>query len=289
MGELIRNIKEIQLGNERLMVEENEGYSKGQGKLIHIQNKSFRYLMREKPFMQLLATILRARSEMEYYKSTHPRFEEAKKVSTLKESTEQSKKICLEICSRLEADRVQYRVVDDGEAFVTILICNADYTVFRKSLKKLGGMKRLPHVFGKERGYAFLYQMRPFELYRYKGMLVECYFQLPCMSLTPKTWIPLDRALQERSFSQRDRRGETDWLDHVSLYIYDLCWAVFQRGVFSDRDKAKLDSLEEALSDPAMKPILEKVFFGFTEQLLLLLEKKDYDGIIPAYYGFDGY
>ena len=45
MGELLREIHPIKLGNEELMVELNEGGNASTGKIIHIQNKHFRLEM----------------------------------------------------------------------------------------------------------------------------------------------------------------------------------------------------------------------------------------------------
>lgn len=70
MGEKIRDLHSVKIGSAELMVELNEGNTKGEGRLIHVQNKHFRFLIGEKGFLELAATILRAYSEMQYYKTT---------------------------------------------------------------------------------------------------------------------------------------------------------------------------------------------------------------------------
>ena len=60
MGEKIRDVYPITLIGSKLMVELNEGYSKQQGRVIHIQNNKFRYLLKEKDFYTLSSNILRA-------------------------------------------------------------------------------------------------------------------------------------------------------------------------------------------------------------------------------------
>jgi len=289
MGELIRNIKEIQLGNESLMIEENEGYSAKQGKLIHIQNSDFRFLMTEKAFMQLLATILRAKEEKDYYKSTYPRVSEKEKNRVFSEDTGKAWKLAVRFAGLFEKKNIRYRFMESGEQFITFLINSEDHRSFSAAMKRLRGVRKMTHVFGKEQGYEFLYQMRPFELYSYDGMFIEVYFQIPCMSLTPKTWIPLDRRIQKRAWEKEEKRNGCSVLDPVTFYIYRLCWAVFRRGFFSDYDKKILDRYEDALEDPAMKELLDVVFFGFAPRMISLLADKQYDSVMDEYYQFDQY
>ena len=65
MGEKIRDIHPIKIGNSSLMIELNEGYTASEGRLIHIQNKKFRYLLRESDFYHLSSMVMRAWSEFE--------------------------------------------------------------------------------------------------------------------------------------------------------------------------------------------------------------------------------
>jgi len=289
MGELIRNIREIKLGNETLMIEENEGYSASQGKLIHIQNRDFRYLLTEKAFVQLLATILRAKEEKDYYKSTYPRVSEKERSRTFVPDTGEAGKTAARFARHFENKGIRYRFVESGAQFATFLVNSEDQKKFAGAMKKLRGVRKLPHVFGKEQGYEFLYQMRPFELYLHDGIFIEVYFQVPCMSLTPKTWIPLDRRIQRRAWEQNEKKNGYCVLDPVTFYIYRLCWAVFRRGFFSDHDKEILNRYEDALADPAMKELLDVVFFGFTPSLTALLKDRKYDSVIDEYYRFDQY
>ena len=53
MGEKIRDLKKIHIGKAEFMVELNEGYTKEQGNVMHIQNERFRYLFKEQDFLQV--------------------------------------------------------------------------------------------------------------------------------------------------------------------------------------------------------------------------------------------
>ena len=112
MGELIRNIREIQLGNETLMVEENEGYSAHQGRLIHIQNRDFRYLMSEKSFIQLLTTILRAREEKNYYKANFPRVREEERLRHFEKKNERTDAVVGSLAAAFQGSGLRFRLVD---------------------------------------------------------------------------------------------------------------------------------------------------------------------------------
>ena len=289
MGELIRNIREIQLGNETLMVEENEGYSAHQGRLIHIQNRDFRYLMSEKSFIQLLTTILRAREEKNYYKANFPRVREEERLRHFEKKNERTDAVVGSLAAAFQRSGLRFRLVDCGARFATFLIHSDDFQRWRNAMNGLKDFKKTKHVFGPSMGYEFLYQMRPFELYRTGDFYAEFYFQLPCMSLTPKTWIPLDRKIQRRVWEQHRTEAGIPVLDSVCACIYRLCWAVFYRGFFSEKDRAGLDACPDALEDPALPELLKAVFFQFAPRMLELLRARDYDAIIPEYYAFDQY
>lgn len=289
MGELIRNIREIQLGNETLMVEENEGYSARQGRLIHIQNRAFRYLMTEKSFIQLLTTILRAREEKNYYKANFPRVQEEERLRVFEEKNDRTDAAVRSLAEAFRRLGLRFRLVDCGARFVTFLIHSDDYESWRKAMNGLPDFKKKKHVFGPSMGYEFLYQMRPFELYQAGTIYAEFYFQLPCMSLTPHTWIPLDRKIQRRVWEQSHTENGIPVLDPVSSCIYRLCWAVFYRGFFSEHDRHMLNTYSDALNDEAMPELLQTVFFKFAPRMLELLRTRSYDAVIPEYYAFDRY
>ena len=289
MGELIRNIREIRLGEETLMVEENEGYSAGQGKLIHIQNRDFRFLISEKAFVQLLTTILRAKEEKDYYKKNRSVITRAEKERMVCKESRDEKKVSGSFGRMLKEADIRYRYVESGNRIITFLVNNEDYSLYKKVLRKHPAFQRETHVYGREMGYDFLYQMRPFELYQCNGVYIEVFFQLPCMSLTPNTWIPLDRHIQKQIWDRNIEKDGLPVLDEAAYYIFRLCWSIFHRGYFSSRDKTILDQHEDALKDPTMRDLMPYVFFGYSSRLLELLSRKEYDCIIQDYYQFNDY
>lgn len=68
MGEKIKDIKTIKIGNTPLTVELNEATVKGGDRWIHLQNKSIRVQFTESDFLKILACILKAEERLKYNK-----------------------------------------------------------------------------------------------------------------------------------------------------------------------------------------------------------------------------
>ena len=69
MGELIRNIKSITIGNAELMIEENKGTHQGSKYDIHVQNSHFRINITDSDFCKMACCILYARENLNHYKN----------------------------------------------------------------------------------------------------------------------------------------------------------------------------------------------------------------------------
>lgn len=68
MGEVIRKISEIKLGGREYAVELNNAPSEGEEREIHIQSDSFRLALPESEFLQICATVLLAKKQLEQIK-----------------------------------------------------------------------------------------------------------------------------------------------------------------------------------------------------------------------------
>ncbi len=69
MGEKIKDLKEVQLGKNTLMLEKNKG-THGDYKFdIHLQNSEFRLNMTEKDFCRMACAILFANENICFYKN----------------------------------------------------------------------------------------------------------------------------------------------------------------------------------------------------------------------------
>lgn len=68
MGEKIRNMDSILIGNTKFDIELNHGYTKKNKYSIHIQNEKMRLALNDDDFLELCGMILRADSELDYVK-----------------------------------------------------------------------------------------------------------------------------------------------------------------------------------------------------------------------------
>lgn len=290
MGEKIRDLHPIKVGSGEFMIELNEGGTEAEGRVIHIQNPHFRYLINEKAFMNLASTVLRARSEMDYFKSHHITNRRMEELPERQEADEHTYAVLREYAKLLHDAGIDYRYIEAGRNYITIIVNNDCYKEFRKVMDGRPEYKRWEHPYGDLFGYQFLYQVREFQLYEKDGVYMELYFQLPCMSLMPKIWIPLDRMIQRLTWSERETDPDgVDCLDKRCLFIYRLCWAVFKDQGFSAYTRKILMENSPVLKDPVTIECLKMVFFKFTDELVELLNNGDYDQVIPAYYSFDNY
>lgn len=288
MGEKIRDIRPIKIGKTSLMVELNEGYSASQGRLIHIQNKKFRYLLTEHDFYHLSAMILRSWSEFSYIKD--------KKIEQKSEFDFQEREVVsdntlkqvLHLSEVFDEKGIEYRVLDVQNKMVTIVVKESDIRTVQSYLGK--HMKQYYHPFGIINQYRFLYQMNPFLMYKGQDdLFVEIYCQLPCASITPKTWIPLDRKIQTHLWDNNTIKEGVKWADVKCQFIFHLCWAIFHNFGFSPFSRSFIKENKECLEDMEMIEMLSLVFFNYTSDLVRYLKTEDFDSIIPNYYSFKNY
>ncbi len=68
MGEWIRDIGELHIGDKAFRVEINESEIKNGEKLIHIQSKRFRFVLTQTEFIQMGTLALQAKDNLNHYK-----------------------------------------------------------------------------------------------------------------------------------------------------------------------------------------------------------------------------
>lgn len=70
MGEKIKDIGEFTIGDKKVLIELNEGYSKEYSKYdIHIQSDHMQYCMTNKNFIRLATTLINAREMLDAMKT----------------------------------------------------------------------------------------------------------------------------------------------------------------------------------------------------------------------------
>lgn len=288
MGEKIKDLYPIHIGSSELMIELNEGYS-NEGRVIHVQNKKFRYLFKENDFLKLSSNILRSKSELDYIRNDKKRLKQKNNTVNILNASEKSM-IALDcLCEKFEQFKVQYRIVEIGEKFASVIVSPEDNSCFKELIKANPEIVHLQHPYGKLFGYVFLYQMNSFQLYKYQDVYFEIYFQLPCMSLTANTWIPLDKKIQSRVWSSKRLMNKHCYLDNESYLIFKICWAIFKDGFFSDECANQIKAGLVSVDENTFKDLLSVVFFEFTDDLYTLLIYGRYDEIVKAYFSFTDY
>lgn len=70
MGELIRKVSDIKIGNETFAIELNECTNDTGYKDVHIQNDKFRLNVPQNEFMQMAACVLLAQKQLKLIKQT---------------------------------------------------------------------------------------------------------------------------------------------------------------------------------------------------------------------------
>jgi hypothetical protein len=181
---------------------------------------------------------------------------------------------------------VIYAILDDHSNKVFILVSPEQKSVLKNLMKDLG-WKYLKNNY---RNDVFLYGMDRFKDFVYKNSIITAYFQLACKSTMHKEWIPLDRkinnyALKNRMFGQ----DNVYWLENKYDIVYRIAKCIFTEGQFSASDKEKIQNSEYLLNDEKAIGFLESIFFKFTQTLLDMLLKRDYDRIISTYFKFSEY
>lgn len=288
MGEKIRDIRPIKIGKTTLMVELNEGYTASQGRLIHIQNKKFRYLLTEHDFYHLASMVLRSWSEFNYIKNNPVLFKRTEEFDERENISNETNLLLKKICDDLSSLGIEYRILDVQNSLITILIKEEFLKVSKTYFSQK--FKQYFHPYGTINHYHFLYQMKEFLLYRNEQEKnVEIYFQLPCASITPKTWIPLDRIIQQHLWDGCEIIDGLAWADISCRFIFHLCWSIFHNKGFSPYAKKILASHKDCLETEEMGMMLEAVFFNFTPSLKRYILDEDFDSIITNYYSFKEY
>ena len=290
MGEKIRDLGPIRIGSSELMIELNEGGNSREGRLIHIQNRHFRYLLKEKYFLQLASTVMRSKCEMDYYKKSKLAGLNDKILPSVCFDDSAEKETAVYMSHLLDSAEIPYRLVELQKEIITFIVHNGSYKSFLVLIGSARDLKKQEHLYSKRYGYNYLYKMRPFELYLKDNVYIEFFFQLPCKSLTPDTWMPLHRSIQERiwNMNTKNEAGQPviDVLDYI---IFRLCRSVFEREAFTQYDVELMQNNKALIDSAECRELLSEVFFNYTDKLIEHIMNDEYTQIIPSFYSFDGY
>jgi len=281
MGEKIRDVSKITLAKNDLIVELNEGYTKDQGRVIHIQNKEFRYLLSVDEFILASSLIMRGKTEFEYIKT--------KKNYSLPlieiDDWNISDKSFFTV---LNKNRVRYCVLESKPNLITIIVSPADSGAFHRLARK-NKFRRMHHPEGEKFGFTFLYQMHPFELYKYNNFFYEVYFEVPCYSLTPKMWMPLDKKVQKWLWDNIELNDDLVDTPDIIKMLYFLVRCIFYYRNVPNKYRSYFERHSDLYESSQMKELLDCVFFKYSNVLISKLKNKEFDNLIDDYFKYSEY
>lgn len=270
-------VGEINIKGEKIIIESDASRFEELGmKDIFINTQYKRILISEIDFHKFVSTVFRSYEEFYRQKKSYKQVE---LISTEPEEISNCVKeeAVLQNISKLFKDEgINFKVLDINEKLVTILMNPNDKEKFDDINKEF---KKHIHPFGMEEGYRFLYGMSPFELIEYENVFIEIFFQLPCLSLTPKTWIPLEQIIHRDIWKEN-----TSSLLYEIRIVYILTWGIFFKKSFNKRDKKNIKGLMENVNKKVLKKYLEKIFFNYTESIIKSIENNRLNQIVAEYY-----
>ena len=282
MGEKLKDLGCIELGDITLDIELNSGFSSKENRSIHMQNNVFRYEMLERDFIRVALLLLRSHDELNYIKKNKIKYSNEKK------RHEYDLSPCLSRFPFIEKFKeLSYRVVETRDSVITVLVNNSPDEV-NNFMKNHEASEQI-HPFSKIHGYKYIYLLEPFMLYIKDNLYYEIIFQLPCLSLTPKTWMPLDLEIQNYAWMNNREIDGINVLDDETLYIYRLINTIFYQNHFSEHDITFFEKNNELINMSSLRGLLSTVFFKYTERLFFLLKNKQYNDIVNDYFTYRNY
>lgn len=183
---------------------------------------------------------------------------------------------------------IHYRIVEIIDNRMTILCLKQDYVIIEQILKENGYFK-LIHPFSKYHGYRYEYQLTEFLLYSNEYNQIEIFFEIPCMSLTPKVLIPLDKMIQKYAWEMPDVENKRFYINPKVYMVYLISNAIFRKKMFEKKERIWIIRNKQNLEDKQTYEMLCKVFFKFTDTLIDKINKEQFDDVYKSYITFCSY
>ncbi len=182
----------------------------------------------------------------------------------------------------LEIKQCQYCILDTSENEVSFLISKDADSIIKNAMK---GWRKI-----KEKD-VYLYSLKPILHYRKKNYEVYFHFKLSCRSTLNGAWVPLERSINDTVLENAviDVNTGLRVLAADDAVCYLLADCIYTKKFFPyEKRKTILQKLEKADKD-ILNEKLSKIFFKFSEKLLGMVEREEFDEIIPAYFAFARY
>ena len=148
---------------------------------------------------------------------------------------------------------------------------------------------------GRENGWNFAYQLPEYQFWKLNEdkytLYIDASFKLSCKSLTPKTWIPLDKCINDDIWEKRIFDSKNHWwiMDDETILIYLLVRSIFDKREFKEGYIKGIESRKAFLKNAGVQQKLSKIFFKGTNLLIEQVTAGHYDNIISNYLSFTDY
>jgi len=175
---------------------------------------------------------------------------------------------------------------------IDILVHPDSKTEFEKVMENNGYERVIPPL-GVENGWVFGYGVpsyqfwlktqKPFQLY------IDANFVLCCKSLIPKTWVPLNKPINDSVWREKKFDAGNGWwvMDDENQLLYLLTRCVFDKKSFSPAYILEIEKRKHLLSHIREK--LQITFYKYTPRLAEMIAQGRYPEIIGDYIAYDEY
>lgn len=197
---------------------------------------------------------------------------------------------------KLENININYIYINNNkinnEYQLTIIINPDNIQVFHEYMSSIN-YNQYPYKEGREAGYIFLYSMNAIEYWKNKNnnLNILVFYQLACHGLLLKSWIPLDKKINESIWINRKKDEKMDIfvMGNEDEFIYSIVNAIFNKKNFDDESKKQINNLKFCLNSNTCIEKLKLVFFKFTPILVKRINDNIYENLIEDYIKFSDY
>lgn len=188
----------------------------------------------------------------------------------------------------LEKMNIDYRIIDKSANNIKILLKYENRDIILRILQE-NQFRNMEHFWGKAEGYVYKYQLHELEAYAKDRIIIEIYYELPCLSLTPKILLPLDQSIQRAAWNDENIIGKWKFLTEKVYMVFLIVQCVFFHNQFSSSDECYLLDRKEILRTKQIYLYLEKIFFSYTECVIDYMISGRFSDIYPNYIKFTNY
>jgi len=175
---------------------------------------------------------------------------------------------------------------------IDILVHPDSKARFEEAMIKGNFDKHTPPL-GIENGWTFGYSMPSYQFWMKKDrpftLYIDASFVLACKSLIPKTWVPLNKPINDSVWKEKVFDDKNKWwvMDDKNMLLYLLVRCIFDKKAFSDAYIDEIELRKHYMGDIEDK--LQITFIKYSPRLAEMVAAQKYGDIIQDYITFDKY